>query len=115
MFRDGKLVSVIDWELSYLGHTETDLAFLCMQTETLQAMDKRVDGTPSDQEYLTRYEAASGKLVQHWEYFQMLIVTKVMCVYVCFGDVVPSAEMIWEYHRGLLEDAWTKARAAIAR
>lgn len=112
MFRDGKLAAVIDWELSYLGHTETDLAFLCMQTETLQAMDKRVEGTPSDQEYISRYEAASGTLVQHWEYFQMLIVAKVMCVYVCFGNVVPSAEMIWTYHRDLLETAWNRARAA---
>lgn len=76
-------------------------------------MDKRVEGTPSDQEYLTRYEAASGSPVQHWEFFQMFIVAKVMCVYVCLGDVVPSFDLIWNYHRELLDVAKRRAQAAV--
>jgi aminoglycoside phosphotransferase (APT) family kinase protein len=112
MYRDGKFAAMLDWEFSYLGHTETDVACLCLQRDTLQAMDKRVEGTPSDQEYLTRYEAASGSQVQHWEFFQMFILAKTLCVYACLGDVVPSFDLVWNYHRELLDTAKKRAQAA---
>jgi len=109
MFDGGEIAAVLDWELSYLGHVETDFAFLCWQTRSLQEMDKRVDGIPTDEEYMSAFESESGSPLQAIEFFQVFILVKVMCVYVCLGSVVPSFDEVWKYHEDALMAAWAKA------
>jgi aminoglycoside phosphotransferase (APT) family kinase protein len=110
MFQGGEIAAVLDWELSYLGHVETDLAFLCWQTKSLQEMDKRVDGTPTDEEYIRAFESESGMPVQDLEFFQVFILIKIMSVYVCLGSLTPSFDQVWKYHEDALLSAWDEAR-----
>jgi aminoglycoside phosphotransferase (APT) family kinase protein len=109
MFDRGEIAAVLDWELSYLGHVETDFAFLCWQTRALQEMDKRVDGIPTDEEYMSAFESESGSPLQAIEFFQVFILVKIMCVYVCLGPIVPSFDQVWKYHEDALMAAWAKA------
>ncbi len=58
-----KLLAVIDWELSTIGHPFSDLAYQCMQWrfpnhETMRGLagvDRRALGIPTEEEYVARY------------------------------------------------------------
>lgn len=58
-----KVIGVMDWELSTLGHPVSDLAYQCMQwrlpvgalTKGLGDLDRRAFGIPTEQEYLDTY------------------------------------------------------------
>lgn len=68
MYRDNTLVAVLDWELAYLGFSESDLAFTAYISEIFKAMDRDVDGVPTEHDYVTRFESQAGRTVTHWEY-----------------------------------------------
>ena len=60
---DGRVLAVLDWELSTLGHPYSDLAYQCMQwrmppgedTRGLEGVDRRAQGIPTEEEYVARY------------------------------------------------------------
>ncbi|QQD19194.1 phosphotransferase family protein [Spongiibacter nanhainus] len=64
---DERILAVIDWELSALGHPLADLAYQCMQWRLpgdcelagLGSLDRRELGIPSEEEYIERYFARS--------------------------------------------------------
>lgn len=59
----GRVLAVLDWELSTLGHPYSDLAYQCMQwrmppgedTRGLEGVDRRALGIPTEEEYVARY------------------------------------------------------------
>ena len=62
--RDGsRVLAVLDWELSTLGHPYSDLAYQCMQwrmppgedTRGLEGVDRKANGIPNEEEYVARY------------------------------------------------------------
>jgi aminoglycoside phosphotransferase (APT) family kinase protein len=110
IYRNGEIAAVIDWELSYLGHNESDLALICFLTEVQKLLDKHVDGTPSEAEYIARYEAESGCKVQHWPYFQLLNLYRVVAVSSLSAEIMPSFEAVWAFYEGHMEAAWSRAR-----
>ena len=64
-----RLIAVLDWELSTLGHPLADLAYQCMQlrmpssgaaTPGLQGADRKALGIPSEAEYVARYCQRTG-------------------------------------------------------
>ena len=112
IFREGRIAAVIDWELSYLGHNEADLALVVSVTETQKILDKPVDGTPSEAEYIARYEAESGRSVEHWEYFVLFNEFKCLTVMLLVADVMPSFETVWGFYLENLNKAWRRARIA---
>ena len=65
---DGRVLAVLDWELSTLGHPYSDLAYQCMQWRMPQGLetrgfgeiDRRDLGVPSEQEYIDQYCARRG-------------------------------------------------------
>lgn len=70
MFAPGKprIVAVLDWELSTLGHPLSDVAFSCLPWHSTPAMyagivglDREALGIPTQGEYLDRYIAAAGR------------------------------------------------------
>ncbi|HET7410127.1 MAG TPA: phosphotransferase family protein, partial [Paracoccaceae bacterium] len=60
---DGRVLAVLDWELSTLGHPYSDLAYQCMQwrmppgedTRGLEGVDRGAQGIPTEEEYVARY------------------------------------------------------------
>ncbi|MDB5969948.1 MAG: hypothetical protein JWQ90_2398 [Hydrocarboniphaga sp.] len=110
MFHDGHIAAVLDWELSYLGHNESDLALVVFLTETHKVIDKHVDGTPTEEEYIERYELESGTKVQHWEYFKLLNMYRILSVVLLSRPFMPNFEPYWAYNVGYLDQAWSQAR-----
>ena len=63
-----RVIAVLDWELSTLGHPLADVAFNCMAWRTLpseyggiRGLDLAALGIPSEAEYLQHYYRLSGR------------------------------------------------------
>lgn len=63
-----RVVGILDWELSTLGHPLADVAFNCMAWRTLpeeyggiRGLDLQALGIPSEAEYLRHYYKCSGR------------------------------------------------------
>jgi aminoglycoside phosphotransferase (APT) family kinase protein len=63
-----RVIAVLDWELSTLGHPLADVAYNCMAWHTppnlfegILGLDLKVLGLPSKSEYLAHYMACSGR------------------------------------------------------
>jgi aminoglycoside phosphotransferase (APT) family kinase protein len=60
---EAKVIAVLDWELSTLGHPYSDLAYQCMQWRLphasgfrgLGGIDRRAIGLPTEEEYVSAY------------------------------------------------------------
>jgi aminoglycoside phosphotransferase (APT) family kinase protein len=71
---DYEVTAVLDWELAYIGDHEADLAWLlfvdwaCTEYEGVA----RLDGTPSREETVDRYERLSGRTVRNLRYNEVL-------------------------------------------
>jgi aminoglycoside phosphotransferase (APT) family kinase protein len=72
--KDYEVTAVLDWELAYIGDHEADLAWLlfvdwaCSEYQALP----RLDGTPSREETVARYEHWSGREVRNLRYNEVL-------------------------------------------
>ena len=70
LFADGNLVAVLDWETARITAPESDLGWLMgvhSFARILGGADNIAD-LPSDDDWLSAYERASGRSLQHWEY-----------------------------------------------
>jgi aminoglycoside phosphotransferase (APT) family kinase protein len=71
---DYEVTAVLDWELAYIGDHEADVAWLlfvdwaCTEYEGVL----RLDGTPSREETVDRYEQLSGRTVRNLRYNEVL-------------------------------------------
>ena len=72
-----KVVAVLDWELSTLGHPVADLAYQCMQWRLpansafkgLGGLDRAALGLPVEADYVRRYCERTGRdAIPHWRY-----------------------------------------------
>jgi acyl-CoA dehydrogenase len=72
-----RVIGVLDWELSTLGHPLADLAYHCMAWNVPPALwrgigglDLAALGIPSEAQYLADYRAATGRDAQgHWSFY----------------------------------------------
>jgi aminoglycoside phosphotransferase (APT) family kinase protein len=73
-----RLLAIIDWELSTIGHPFSDLAYQCMQwrlphdRDTLRGLagvDRKALGIPTEEEYVARYCERMGLAgIPHWTF-----------------------------------------------
>jgi aminoglycoside phosphotransferase (APT) family kinase protein len=72
-----RLLAIIDWELSTIGHPFSDLAYQCMQWrfpnhETMRGLvgvDRKALGIPTEEEYVAKYCERMGLAgIPHWEF-----------------------------------------------
>jgi aminoglycoside phosphotransferase (APT) family kinase protein len=72
-----RVVAVLDWELSTLGHPSADLAYQCMQwrmpnggeSRGLAELDRAALGIPTEEEYVALYCKRMGLTeVPHWNF-----------------------------------------------
>ncbi len=74
-----RIVAVLDWELSTLGHPLADFAYHCLpwyrgsnRQQGLESLDPHALGVPTVSEYLAAYCARLGREAlppDHWEYY----------------------------------------------
>ncbi|MBF9196320.1 phosphotransferase family protein [Microvirga terrestris] len=73
-----RILAVLDWELSTLGHPLADLAYQCMQWRLpsegvfrgLGGIDRKAHGIPTEAEYVERYCRRTGfEVVGHWPFY----------------------------------------------
>jgi len=76
---EARIIAVLDWELSTLGHPFADLAYQCMQLRMpansgnmsgLAGADRASLGIPSEQEYVAKYCERMGiEKIDHWAFY----------------------------------------------
>ena len=73
-----RIIAVLDWELSTLGHPLADLSYQCMawalpaggSISGLRGIDRRLIGLPSDEEYIGAYCARTGREgIDNWNFY----------------------------------------------
>ena len=73
-----RVIAVLDWELSTLGHPLADLANQCMAwmlpreggIKGLAGVDRRSLGIPTDEEYIARYCERTGRDgIENWNFY----------------------------------------------
>ena len=72
-----RIVSVLDWELSTLGHPLADLAYCCMSyradtghTGSFLEIDFAATGIPTEDEFVGRYCRLTGRdEIEHWTFY----------------------------------------------
>jgi aminoglycoside phosphotransferase (APT) family kinase protein len=74
-----RIIGVLDWELSTLGHPLADLAYQCMQLRMpadlgrppgLGGIDRQSLGIPEEKEYVARYCERTGiGAIEHWPFY----------------------------------------------
>jgi aminoglycoside phosphotransferase (APT) family kinase protein len=73
-----RILAVLDWELSTLGHPFADLAYQCMQWRLpsegafrgLGNVDRTAHGLPTEDEYVARYCERTGVgAIGHWSFY----------------------------------------------
>ncbi len=73
IFRDGRCVAVLDWEMATLGNPEQDLAWALFldrhHSEGVGAA--RLAGFPERDATVARYEARTGSSVRHLHYYEV--------------------------------------------
>ncbi len=72
-----RILAVIDWELSTLGHPLADFSYHCMSWHIptgvfrgIAGLDHAALGIPSEAEYIAAYCARSGReRIEHWDFY----------------------------------------------
>ena len=74
-----QIISVLDWELSTLGHPFSDLAYQCMQlripqdlgsVDGLKGIDRASLGIPTEEEYVATYCQRMGiEKIENWAFY----------------------------------------------
>lgn len=112
MFKGRKMVVALDWELSFLGHNESDLALIPFLTEMQKVFDQPVEGTPTEAEYIARFEQESGQPVCNYEYFALFCMFKVQAINLMTAANMPSADQVWAFFKQHVDAAWDRAKGA---
>ena len=72
-----RILAVLDWELSTLGHPLADFAYHCMywrltpgEFRGIGGLDLLALGIPSEEEYVAAYCRRTGRTrIEHWDYY----------------------------------------------
>lgn len=72
-----RIIGVLDWELSTLGHPLADLAYQCMSWHIphslwrgIAGLDFATLGLPTEQAYVRQYAQATGRgQIEHWDFY----------------------------------------------
>lgn len=112
IFRNGKPAAVIDWEFAHLGYAETDIMMMVLTTEIMAATDKAVEGTPTEADYIARYEAASGQRVEHWPYFKLCMAYRYLVGQIVAAATFPNAAQMWTLVDGIIATCLADAERA---
>lgn len=85
ILKNNKVIGVLDWELSTLGHPIADFSYHCLtwRTEPMYYDYKKLKelGVPNEVEYRDMYSEATGKdLSNNWEFYMAFNIFKVAAI-----------------------------------
>jgi aminoglycoside phosphotransferase (APT) family kinase protein len=126
-----RILAVLDWELSTLGHPLADFAYHCLSwyrgpdtKQGLDGLDLASIGVPAVRDYLAAYCARAGRdLVEprHWEYyivfnmFRLAGILQGVAARALQGNASSlAAATMGRGARPLAEDAWRRVEAMTA-
>jgi len=74
---EARIVAIIDWELSTLGHPLADFSYHCMSWHIppgafrgISSLDHAALGIPTEAQYIARYCERTGRsAIEHWDFF----------------------------------------------
>ncbi len=120
-----RIVAVLDWELSTLGHPLSDLAYNCLPFrlpgDVFEGFaTSRPAGIPSEEEYVAAYCKRTGRSgIPHWDYYLAFSMFRLSAIAQgIMGRVVsgtandPNARARGERARPLAEQGWKVLEAA---
>ena len=122
-----RIVAVIVWELSTLGHPLADFSYHCMSWRIppgafrgIQGLDHAALGIPSESQYIDRYcERTGRKSIEHWDFYlaynMFRIAAILQGVYKRATEGIASSDNATEAGkraRGLAELGWQLAQSA---
>jgi aminoglycoside phosphotransferase (APT) family kinase protein len=72
-----RIVAILDWELSTLGHPLADFSYHCMSWHIapgafrgIAGLDLAALGIPTESEYIRRYAERTGRArIEHWNFY----------------------------------------------
>jgi aminoglycoside phosphotransferase (APT) family kinase protein len=72
-----RIIAILDWELSTLGHPLADFSYHCMSWHIppgafrgIAGLDLAALGIPDEQEYIRRYVERTGRpAIEHWNFY----------------------------------------------
>ena len=125
-----RILAVLDWELSTIGHPLADFSYHCMswhitprQFRGIGGLDLAALGIPSEEEYIRTYCSRTGReQIGHWDFylaynlFRMAAILQGIMGRAQDGTAAsPDALDIGRRARPLAEVGWSMARKVIAR
>src|SRR5262245_5051912 len=103
MFREDRVVAVLDWEMAFLGDPEADIGWWCFLdwANNEGYGGPHLDGIPSKEETLARYAELTGRPVEHAHWHEVfaafrygVILARVAIRMRAIGASLPSDD--WE-------------------
>jgi len=128
--QEPRVIGVLDWELSTLGHPMSDLAYQCMSWHVPPALwrgigglDLAALGIPEEREYMTLYGAGADHVAaEHWDFylayslFRMAAILYGIAARAAQGNAAAADAQDIGRRAGPLADlAWQRCEASIAR
>jgi aminoglycoside phosphotransferase (APT) family kinase protein len=125
-----RILAVLDWELSTLGHPLADLAYNCIlyhsagpTTGGLAGLDFAAAGIPSEPEYLAAYCRRTGRpAIEHWTFylafslFRLAAIAQGILGRALQGNASSeTAKQVGAQARNLADRAWRLAQEGDAR
>lgn len=115
MFKDGRLVGVLDWEFAFIGAPELDIAFQSVAHEVLALGQEPLAGLPSITERMAIYETKSGQKLDSWDYYFTFACMKAFIhMALTYRDAPPELLAARERYLGLparmMYESWDAAR-----
>jgi aminoglycoside phosphotransferase (APT) family kinase protein len=93
IFRDGRCVAVLDWEMAAIADPEMDLAWYCyfdrLFSESLGR--PRLPGIPSTADTVSRWEELTGKKAQHQEFYETYAAFRFAAIFVRLMHLMAGA------------------------
>ena len=123
-----RLIAVLDWELSTIGHPLADLAYNCMGYHVMNprqgglvGVDHAATGIPAEADYVSRYcSRTSRRSIEHWPFYLSFAIFRLASiaqgVFKRGLDGNASSETAATYGntcRLLADNSWRLARTAL--
>ncbi len=94
MYRDERIVAVLDWDMAHLGAPEADIAWLlAIEWLSSEATGTLWEGVPDREEIIRCYESATGRRLQNFDYheaFALLRLSILFCRVISTMPGIPS-------------------------
>jgi aminoglycoside phosphotransferase (APT) family kinase protein len=125
--REPRIIAIIDWELSTLGHPLADFSYHCMSWRIppgafrgIAGLDYGALGIPTEAQYIARYCERTGRTaIEHWDFYLAYNLFRIAAilqgVYKRATEGIASSNNALDHGqraRGLAELGWQVAQRA---